>query len=168
MFSYSQDLHLDFRLRASNLQVTLTDDLQIHTIELPKYTPPDNNERITNEIEQWAYFLRFAPNLTVAEIETRLSDSVFSEAAKVLEMIAKTLNERNAYDARVKFQRDEAARLLHARQEGEVVGDAKGKIRLLCQLLGISVVANEDLDGLDLSSLNKLAADLQEQLRERG
>jgi len=87
-------------------------------------------------------------------------------------MIAKTPNERSTYEARLKFQRDEAARLLQAqltgRLEGRLEGEQIGKIRVLQELLGISKVPDVDLDKMDLKELEALAADLQSQLRVRG
>ena len=168
MFPRLPELHLDFRLRDRIHGATLTDDLQIHTIELPKYARPDKNEKIIDGIEKWAYFLRFAPTSTVAEIVARLGDEEFIEAAGVLEMIAKTPNERRAYDARLKFQRDEAARLLQAQLNGRLEGEQIGKIRVLQEVLGISKVPDVDLDQMDLKELEALAADLQSQLRVRG
>ncbi len=176
MFPRLPELHLDFRLRERIHGATLTDDLQIHTIELPKYTRPDKNDQIVDGIEKWAYFLRFAPTSTVAEIVATLGDEEFIETAGVLEMIAKTPSERSAYDARLKFQRDEAARLLQAqlegklegRLEGRLEGEQIGKIRVLQQLLGVGESPTVDLENMDLTSLEALAADLQSQLEERG
>jgi predicted transposase YdaD len=110
------------------------------------------------------------------EIVARLGDEEFIEAAGVLEMIAKTPNERNAYDARLKFRRDETARLLQAqldgklegRLEGRLEGEQIGKIRVLQELLGISKMPDVDLDKMDLTALEALAADLQSQLPVRG
>ncbi len=46
MFPNSPDLHLDFRLRDDGCGETLADDLQIHTVELPKYDPQRSNGNI--------------------------------------------------------------------------------------------------------------------------
>ena len=54
-------------------------------------------------------------------------DEEFAEAAGVLEMISQTPEQLTFYNARLKFQRDEAARLAHATQEGEARGEARGR-----------------------------------------
>ena len=84
MFPDLHDLHLDFRLRERQHGFALTDDLQIHTIELPKYQPSVNNLEITDLIEQLAYFLRFASTSTAQDLALRLVDEEFTEAAGVL------------------------------------------------------------------------------------
>jgi hypothetical protein len=70
-------------------------------------------------VERWAYFLQNAEQLTPEEIRQLFPDQEFSEAAGVLEMISRTPEQLMAYNARLKFQRDEAARIQLARQEGE-------------------------------------------------
>lgn len=164
MFPKLPDMHLDFRFREDRHGEVLTDDIQIHTIELPKYERPVNNERITEPLEKWAYFLRFASTSTPAELVDWLADEEFSEATGVLEMISKTPNERALYQSRLKFQRDERARMLNARQEGVQIGT----IRMLQQVLGVSESSIEELGQLDLATLESLAADLQSQLPSRG
>ena len=182
------DLHLDFRLRDCRFGETLTDDLQIHTIELPKYQRPVDNEVIPDSLEKWIYFLRFATISTAAELSARLVDDEFAEAVGVLEMISKTQEERMLYQARLKFQRDERARLTFAEQEGRAKGEAEGRaegrtegrtegrvegeargeqigrIRILQQLLGLQESSNEELAAMDLSALEAMAAELQGKL----
>ena len=136
MFPGLSDLHLDFRLRDCRHGETLTDDLQIHTIELPKYDGPADNEKISDPFDEWLYFLRFASTSTAEELTARLADQGFTEATGVLEMIAKTPTQRMLYEARLKFQRDERARLTYAEQKGREEGEQIGRIRLLQQLLG--------------------------------
>ena len=101
----------------------------------------------------------------------RLVDQEFAEATGVLEMIAKTPTQRILYEARLKFQRDERARLTYAeekgREKGREVGEQIGRIRLLQQLLGMSESPREELSEMDLTALEALAADLQTQLRSR-
>jgi hypothetical protein len=72
----------------------LTDCLQIHLFELPKYVPPSDNRVISDPIEQWLYFFSRAEESTAEELTARLPDPVFAEAAGVLEMIAKNPDER--------------------------------------------------------------------------
>ncbi|WP_040767576.1 hypothetical protein [Novipirellula maiorica] len=60
--------------------LTLTEHLQVHLLELPKYTPPSENGEITDPIEQWWFFFRQAGDLTAEEISHRLPNAMFSEA----------------------------------------------------------------------------------------
>jgi predicted transposase/invertase (TIGR01784 family) len=58
LFRTVPDLHLDFRLANIKHGLTLTDHLQVHLLELPKYSPPGDNGVIRDPIDQWCYFLR--------------------------------------------------------------------------------------------------------------
>ena len=164
LFREVPDLHLDFRLRTRG-GLDLTDCLQIHLLELPKYAPPGDNRqaRITDPLEEWAYFFRRAGESTAEELNERLVDPVFSEAAGVLEMIAKSPEERRYYEARLKMQRDEQARL----EAAEARGAAIGRVRLLQQLAGVPESSVESLRQQTLEELAEIESDLQRRLRER-
>jgi predicted transposase/invertase (TIGR01784 family) len=68
-------LHHNFQLRAPS-GLLLTDCLQIHLFELPKYVPPSDNRVISDPIEQWLYFFRRAGESTAEELTARLPDPV--------------------------------------------------------------------------------------------
>ena len=170
-------IHSEFRMRSGDGSLELTDGLQIHLLELPKYTPPSDNRTIVDPVEAWMYFFRRADEMTTEEIKERFQSPAFSEAAEVLDMIQRSPQQRSQYELRVKAQRDERARLEQARAEGEAVGEARGKaegkaegelvgrIKTLRDLLGLEA---ESLDGLSLEKLTSIADDLQQKLRNRG
>ena len=164
MFHQSPLIHNDFRLRSRDGDMDLTDGLQIHFLELPKYVVPSDNRIITDPIEAWLYFFRQADEMTTQEIEQRFDSPAFTEAALVLDMIQRTPQERTQYELRLKAQRDERARLQHAQAEGEARGEAKGVIKALRDVLGLE---SSSLDGFSLEQLEQLASDLQRQVRER-
>lgn len=180
MFPQSSELHLDFRLRESSSGLILTDDLQIHLLQL-------NNLRVTAEnvyhalpAERWAYFLQNADKLTPEDIRRLFPDEEIAEAAGVLEMISQTPEQLMLYNARLKFQRDEEARLQKAREDGIREGEARGETRgrqegflagrivLLQELLGIRPSTAEELVGYNDTQLHDMAEQLQHQLRSRG
>ncbi|MBS0262966.1 MAG: Rpn family recombination-promoting nuclease/putative transposase [Planctomycetes bacterium] len=179
LFPHVPDLHLDFRLRNGRHNLVLTDDLQIHILELPKYnlrtTPPQN----ARPLEKWVYFLRYAKNLTPEEIIGQLVDPIFLEAAGVLQMIAQTPAERAMYEARLKFETDQAWKIQEALKEGRQEGLAQGmaagvergkylgQIPLLQNLLGLAESPSAVLETLEIPQLQQLLADLQAQLRDR-
>jgi hypothetical protein len=130
-------------------------------------------------LERWAYFLRHADRYSAAELRDILSEAAFTEAIGVLEMIARNPEQRLAYDARLKFQRDEAARLEFARLEGERIGREQGqvvgreegaligKIQLLEELLFLPPSDEQSLAAMDQEKLAARVEALQRQLRER-
>ena len=142
LFGRTPQIHSDFRFRSNDAAICLTDGIQVHLLELPKYPIPSDNTVIGDPIESWLCFLRTASTMTAEEIEHRFSSPAFTEAAGVLEMIARTPQERSQYEARLKAQRDERARMQYAieqaRAEGEVRGEARGRIRILRELLGVN------------------------------
>ena len=79
------------------------------------------------------------------------------------------------FNARLKLQRDEVARILQARhegrqegrQEGEARGLQIGRITLLQELLGLRPLTAEEFSGYDAAQLNSMAEQLQQQLRAR-
>jgi predicted transposase/invertase (TIGR01784 family) len=180
-------LHLDFRLREKSTDLTLTDDLQIHLLQLNHLQVTTETVHHATPAERWAYFLRNAETMTPDEIRRLFPDREFSEAAGVLEMISKTPEQLMAYNARLKFQRDEAARLEQAsfearekgwnegrqegRQEGEEIGEARGRqmgrITVLQEFLGQRVWAPEEFAACDSDQLNAIADQLLQQLRGR-
>jgi len=98
-------------------------------------------------------------------------------------MISQTPEQMMLYNARLKFQRDEAARLRMALQdgrekgreegreegfrEGEALGQLKGRITLLQELLGLPLATPDEFAQYDSSQLSALEERLQQQLRSR-
>ena len=175
MFTAPPALHLDFRLREASTNLALTDDLQIHLLQLNHLQVTAENVYDATPAEHWAYFLQNADKFTPAEIRRLFPDQEFSEAAGVLEMISKTPEQLMAYNTRLKFQRDEAARMEQAKLEGEARGEARGReigveigrISLLQELLGKPVWTAEEFAAFDAVQLNAIADQLQQQLRAR-
>ena len=181
MFRHSPQIHSDFRLRSRDGHLQLTDGLQIHLLELPKYTIPSDNRVITDPVEAWLYFFRQADEMTTEDIEQRFNSPAFTEAAQVLEMIQRTPQQRSQYELRLKAQRDDRAKLHQARlegkaegkAEGEAIGEARGEERgrLVGQIEILSGLLKEQvkpLNDLSVEELALIADELQSQLRERG
>ncbi|MFM7167187.1 MAG: PD-(D/E)XK nuclease family transposase [Planctomycetaceae bacterium] len=122
-------LHLDFRLREKSQSTTLTDDLQRHFLQLKHLQVTAETLYNASAIERWCWFLCNAENLTSQQIAQLLPDQEFSEAAKVLEMIARTPDQLLAYDTSLKAQRDAEARISYAQQAGIEIGEARGEAR---------------------------------------
>ena len=170
MFPQVPGLHLDFRLREKTGSI-LTDDLQIHLLELSKLRLRAENVYNSSPAERWAYFLKNAEQLNQDEIRHLFPDEEIIEAAGVLEMISQTPEQRLLYNARLKFQRDEEAKVLKARQEGEAKGRQEGflagRIVTLQELLGVDPSTREELAIYDEAQLNAMEDQLQHQLRAR-
>ncbi|PAY19375.1 hypothetical protein CKO51_10870 [Rhodopirellula sp. SM50] len=161
-FRESSALHLDFQLRSPSGEL-LTDCLQIHLLELPKYDPDADNGVIAAPILQWIHFFRFAATSSAEDLRQQLPDPVFVEAVGVLEMIARNPEEKRFYESRLKMQRDEKARLEAAEERGEAIG----RVRVLQSLAGVAESTIEDLRMRSSEELAAMEVALKHQLRER-
>ena len=119
--------HLTFVMRDRQFGVELSDSLQIHTIELAKYNfeevtmNPDNHAN-ADPLTRWAYLLTHAAQLDAAELRQQLPEPAFQKAIGVLEMIARTPEQRMQYEARVKGERDFSSFVADAREAGREAG----------------------------------------------
>ena len=134
--------------------------------------------------------------MTLDDVRRLFPEVEFSEAAGVLNMISQNPEQRQLYEARLKFQRDEAARLegainegiekgitqgrvegrveglvegrVEGRVEGMKVGQLLGQITILHDLLGDSQPNPEELSTFTEAQLVELIEQLKRQLRSRG
>jgi predicted transposase/invertase (TIGR01784 family) len=180
-------LHLDFRLREETLPITLTNDLQIHFLQLNHLQVTAETLYTATPIERWCWFFRHASELTTEQISQLLPDQEFTEAARVLEMISQTPEQLYEYNARVKAQRDEEARIIYAQQQGIEIGQAQGieigeargetrgirkgllqgQILLLQQLLKLPTCTDEQFAACDIDQLTQLLTQLQMQFKNQ-
>jgi len=167
LYPHFPKLHPDFRLRDAN-GATLTNDLQVHLLELSKLRLLRENVYDATPAERWAYFLRYGDTLTPDEIRQTFPDPEIAEAAGVLEMISQTPEQSDLYEARLKFHRDEVARLEYARDQGKQEGRVEGRISILQELLGIRQSTPDELSGYDDVQLQALEEQLRSELRARG
>jgi len=178
LFPEAPQLHLDFRLQNAETGLVLSHDLQIHLLDLPKYTGAIDSPVGKSPLEKWAYFFRFAAQSTPQELSRRLVDPEFKEAAGVLEMVAKTPRERMLYEARLKHELDTAGRVEQATLDGLIQGRAEGReetleiaevaarVLVLQTKLDLPVKPLSDLVKLGLAKLSKLEAELTRKLRK--
>ena len=171
LFRQAPEYHLSFRLRADQRELVFSDDLQFHLLELPKFDPPSDNVGNLSPLERWLYFLRHAEDLEADELSRLLVEAEYNEAVEVLEMISRSPEDRQFYEARLKFLHDEEARLIAARAEGKAegleAGALVGKIQLLQQLLGDQEQATAELLELGEDALSSMLETLQQRLRSR-
>jgi predicted transposase/invertase (TIGR01784 family) len=186
MFHEVDAPHSQFSLCDLELGLRLTDRLQVHLIELPKYNFEGVSIAAANDLDQWAYFLNRAFVLEAEELKRLLPQPEFVKATGVVEMIAKTPNQREQYERRLKAELDLRSFVNDARRggiaegiaegkaEGLAEGEAKGRkmglvsqAKLLQTLLHDPVAPNEELMSLDESELGRLCGELAGRLQSR-
>jgi predicted transposase/invertase (TIGR01784 family) len=127
--------HLQFMLSDCEHGVRLSESLEIHTIELPKYNFQGLSLSAAPPLTQWAFFLDRAADLEAVELRRLLPAPEYDKATQVMETIARTPEERQLYHSRRKAAMDYRAGLDEAlekgraegRQEGERLGLEKGE-----------------------------------------
>jgi len=184
----SERLHTDFRLRDETGHV-LTDDLQVHLLELTKLTVTRENLNAATPVEKWAYFLLNADKMTMEEIRELFPEPEFAEAAGVLEVIKNNPDQMDNYISRLKYQLDDVWRLESTRseallegrieglkegeekglKEGEQKGERKGiligRIETLQEILGLAEPTHDELSGYDVTQLSELCEQLRFRMR---
>ena len=116
--------------------------------------------------EKRLYLLTRAVEFEPDELAEQLGAAAYREAIGVLEMISKLPEDQQYYEDRLKFLRDEQAKLDSARQEGFQEGFREGfqqgklagRIQALQELLGGPVSTDDELFSQDATAL---AAQLQ-------
>jgi len=179
LFPGVESPHLSFTLCDCARKVQLSDCLQIHTIELPKYNFKEDSLGKADPLVKWAFFLSHAAELEVSDLKRLLPEKAFIKATGVMEMIGATPQQRAFYESRRKAELDyksfvAAARqeerqiaLREGRQEGREEGLKEGligQVRLLQDLLHEPVTSEADLMGLESEALTQLCSQLKKRL----
>ena len=129
LFPDSQPLHSIFRLWEPELGIPLLDLLELHYIELRKFSPSKPQE-LRTRFERWLYFLKFADLYNVDD--PALPDPLSQEEG--IPMAVDSMRKAYARDevrelieAREKAERDQLSRLHQARKEGRAEGREEGR-----------------------------------------
>jgi predicted transposase/invertase (TIGR01784 family) len=186
LFPALADYHLIFELRERQHQVLFTDHLAVHILELPKFTKAVT--QVQTPLDRWLYFLRHAQDLDTEALPVALDVAEVRWALEDLIMISQSDQDRERYEARLKWQRDVYTALAEARDEGLERGRAEGqqearaegrqegraegrqegraevqiaRIQSLQRLLRQDVQSAEQLGTLSLAALESLVASLE-------
>jgi predicted transposase/invertase (TIGR01784 family) len=182
LFPDVPEYHLRFRLLEESKHFPFTSDMEFHILELPKFTK--SAAELTSGLDIWLYFLRHAEKMDTEALPPAFQrQPMVLRALEELKMLSQTDLERERYEARRKAQLDynkglKVARMegleegreqgrQEGRQEGRMEGEKAGAIRLIhvCErLLNQAETPAEQLAGVPLETLSRLADDLQEQL----
>lgn len=134
------DMHSCFGIYDVKTGCQLTDKLEIHFLELPKYK--NKSVKDMNRMEKWAaYFSPSTPDEELAEIAA--SEDAIQEAMEVEDMFTKDEVAKRSYEKAEKFRRDQAAQLKYAeeegRKEGEKIGEEKGIKAMIAAMKELNV-----------------------------
>ena len=160
--------HLCFCLLEKEHRLCLTDNLEFHILELPKFKKSAGE--LANGLDKWLYFLRHAAKIDTEAVPAALHQPLVLRALEELKMLTQDDLERERYEARLKAQRDHNTLVEYAqeaREEGRVEGEKIGIIHFCERLLDRQETPKEQLLGLPVEELTRLGQELQEQVLKR-
>lgn len=133
LFSSNEEFQTTGQLWDTTKQRVLSDDIEIHFVEIPKLVKQWRQEKVNpweNAFVRWILLLpaHEDEHLTQTLEEIAMNqDPILQKAMDKWENMSHDSSFRSAYEAREKLLLDEQAKLAHAREEGL----EEGKIRLI-------------------------------------
>ncbi|WP_145333644.1 Rpn family recombination-promoting nuclease/putative transposase [Paenibacillus xylanexedens] len=146
--------HNVFHLREDHTGISLTDDIEIHVMELTKleqHPIPLEKGGLVN----WLLFLK---GIDTSNWEVlAMNEPMLKKAMDTLEFLSHDAATRMAYDARMKALSDEKSMIEGARAEGLREGLREGKQEMARELLAL---------GVDMSAIVKASGLTEEEIRK--
>jgi len=180
LFPEVTDFHLRFRLLEQNYHFPLSEDIEFHVLELPKFTK--TADQLAGDLDIWLYFLRNAEKMDAMALPLPIRQPLIVRAFEELKMLTQNDIERERYWARFKALSDHNTYVLEAREDGFKKGLEEGieqgieqgvrqgkldLVQTLERLLNRSETSDEVLATRTLSELSDYANELQRCLIER-
>jgi predicted transposase/invertase (TIGR01784 family) len=165
LFPQVPDYHLHFRLLEASHGFALSDDIDFHMLELPKFRKSE--AELATPLDRWLYFLRYAEKIDTGALPAPLQHPPVVQAFEDLKMISEIELERERYEARRKWLMDYNSGLTAARQQGKEEGLKLGQVGTIhfCErLLGRPETPAEELVRSSLEELTQMAEGLQQQV----
>ncbi|MGW9019431.1 Rpn family recombination-promoting nuclease/putative transposase, partial [Priestia megaterium] len=133
LFSSDEEFQTTGQLWDTTKQRVLSDDIEIHFVEIPKLVKQWREEKVNpweNAFVRWILLLPAHEDEHLTQILEEIAmnqDPILQKAIDKWENMSHDSSFRSAYEAREKLLLDEQAKLAHAREEGL----EEGKIQLI-------------------------------------
>lgn len=143
-------------------------DLELHTIELNKFSSHGNEElsdlvvKVKSSLDMWSAFLTRNDLLRLDNLPKELNNPTLKKAISVLEVMNFSDEERNSYEDHLKWLMIEASTVKKAEEKAEARGKAEGKAEEKMALVRNSLKAGLPLEtissitGLSVKEIEKL------------
>ncbi len=155
----SKKYHTTYHLWEDEEKTKLTDILEIHFVELPKFL--DEKPELNNSLNMWLAFLT-KPEKEVSE----MGEPAIRKAITVLDMLSRDPETVRLAELRMKQILDEKSMAEGAREEGKIEGIAEGKVEgkeeaaLNFLRLGISEETVAQGTGLSIDKIREIKSRL--------
>lgn len=148
------DYHNIYHILNAKTKTRSFEDLELHFIELKKFDK--DLAHLTTALDRWATFLSKAEQWDRDFIPEELKiDPAIEKAAQALDMLSLDEEEREIYEAKLKWLRDESGTFKKIREEGEAIGVKKVALSLIKKGL-LSMEEISDTTGLTKEALEAL------------
>ena len=118
LFPESTDLHSKFHLWDREQDFKLADDLELHYLELPKFTP-HKPQQLKSRFEKWLYLLKFADLYHNRDLpENLLEEEGIQMAIDSMRKAYARDEIRELIEAQEKAEMDESSKLAYAEEKG--------------------------------------------------
>ncbi|EOQ09128.1 Rpn family recombination-promoting nuclease/putative transposase [Bacillus cereus] len=171
MFSEYEEFHTTGKLWNMQQQTILSDDIEIHVVEIPKLMAQWREEKVNPWKDSFVRWLLLLPanddeHLTHTLEEIAMNqDPILQKAIDKWEHMSQDASFRKEYEAREKALMDEAAGIAHAlhkgREQGIQEGLQKGKLAERMQL-----VRGMHKNGMEIEDIVKFTGLRIEEIRE--
>jgi predicted transposase/invertase (TIGR01784 family) len=145
-----------FHIREKDSGLIYFKDLELHTIELNKFTHDSKDElsdivaKVKNSLDMWVAFLTRNDLLDKQNLPKELDDPSLKKALNVLEVMNFGPEERDFYEDHLKWLRIEANTLKkireEGREEGKEIGEAIGKEAKSIEIAKKMLAKNRSID----------------------
>ena len=116
-------MHTCYLLKEKNTNKILTDHIQMHYVEIPKF---DENANINKELKNWILFLKSNKEEDMSQLLKE--DTIFEKAIKKYNYFTDNEDLLNEYDRREAYLVYQSSLMRGAKEEGFEEGIEKGKL----------------------------------------
>ncbi|WP_142342363.1 Rpn family recombination-promoting nuclease/putative transposase [Bacillus toyonensis] len=164
MFPEYEAFHTTGILWNQQQQKLLSDDLEVHIVEIPKLLQQWREEKVNPWEDSFVRWLLLLPanedeylTQTLEDIAMN-QDPILQKAINKWEHMSQDSSFRQAYEAREKALMDEAAKFAHARNEGKKEGIQQGKIQMIKGMheLGVPLETIAKASKLDIHEVERI------------
>lgn len=152
--------HNVFHLNEDHSGIPLTNDIEIHMLELSKLD--DQVIPIEGGLVNWLLFLK-GPSKSNWEVLT-MNEPVLRKVMNTLEFLSQDAEARRLYEMRQKALHDEVSMIEGAREEGEAKGREEGRYKKAIEVARKMLAKGKDMDeivefsGLTIEEVERLKA----------
>src|SRR5271168_3812184 len=138
------DYHNIYHVLNAKTKQRAFEDLELHFIELKKFNK--DLAHLTTALDRWATFLSKAEQWERNFIPEELRiDPAIAKAAQALDTLSLDEEEREIYEAKLKWLRDESGTFKKIREEGREEGEAIGIEKVALSLIKKGLLSIEEI-----------------------